>query len=128
MTDPGAGLSAREREVMDIVYRLRAVTATDVEREMEDPPSNATVRSALRTLERKGWITHERDGLRYVYRAARSRERTRRDALRHVVRTFFDGSVAEAVSALVGRADRMDERERARIADLLARLERESNE
>jgi len=124
-TDPGAGLSAREREVMDVVYRLREVTTADVERELADPPSNATVRSILRTLEEKGWLTHRRDGVRYVYRPVESRERTRRLAVKHLVRTFFDGSVADAVAALVGRGDVLDEREQERLRELLEELEQD---
>ncbi len=124
MSDPGAGLSAREREMMDIVHRLREVTVADVEREMVDPPSNATVRSILRVLEEKQWLQHTRDGARFVYRATESRDRTKKRALGHVVSTFFDGSISDAVAALVGRGEgRLSDRERVRVAELLRSLE-----
>ena len=125
MTDPSAGLSARERQVMDIVYRLREATATDVEVEMTRPPTNATVRSILRTLEAKGHLTHGRSGATFVYRPVRPREAAKRGALSHVVRTFFDGSAADAVAALVGRGDGLSEAERDRVSQVLRSLEAE---
>ena len=88
-TDPHAGLSAREREIMDIVFRLRQATAVDIRRQMSVPPTNATVRSTLRVLETKGWVEHSRDGARFVYGPVVSRERVKSKALGHLVRTFF---------------------------------------
>ena len=125
--DPGAGLSAREREVMDIIHRLREASATDVEREMEQAPSNATVRSILRGLEEKEQLVHRRDGARYVYRPSQSRERVRKRALSHLVSTFFDGSPSEAVAALVGRGKRLSAKERDRLKALLKALEEENS-
>ena len=125
MTDPSAGLSARERQVMDIVYRLRKATAADVERELERPPTNATVRSILRSLEAKGHLTHGRSGATFVYRPVHSRESVERGVLSHVVRTFFDGSAADAVAALVGRGEGLSEEERTRVTDVLRGLEEE---
>jgi predicted transcriptional regulator len=121
--DPQLGLSAREREITDIVFRLRKATAADVAREMAEPPSNATIRSALRVLEGKGHLRHSKEGARYVYESTRSRERVRRDALGHLLNTFFDGSPADAFAALVDRrksalTDREKERIRKIVEDL----------
>lgn len=121
--DPLAGLSAREREVMDIVHRLGTATAAEVRSAMADPPTDATVRSVLRILEEKGWLDHGRDGARYVYEPVASGAGVRKQALRHVVKTFFEGSPAEAVSALIGSGKRMSKAERERIARLLKELE-----
>jgi BlaI family transcriptional regulator, penicillinase repressor len=68
---------------------------------MPDPPSYSCVRSLLRILERKGHVKHKKQGARYVYVPAQSREKARRTALEHVVKTFFDGSTEHAVAALL---------------------------
>lgn len=122
--DPHAGLSARERETLEIVIRLGEATATQVEAEMAAPPSNATVRSTLRILERKGWVTHRRDGVRYVYRPTHAGEPMRRRAARHFVQTFFGGSVADAMAALLdGRSRALSERDQRQLDEILKRLE-----
>ncbi len=124
--DPHAGLSAREREMFDIVLRLGEATAARVESEMEDPPSNATVRSTLRILERKGWLAHRRDGARFVYHATQADEGLRRKAAGHFVDTFFGGSVTEAMSALLdGRSRALSPGDQRRLDEILRRLEEE---
>lgn len=121
--DPLAGLSAREREVMDIVLRLQEATAAQVEEELADPPSNATVRSILRTLEEKGWLEHTRDGATFVYRPTQQRTRVATHALRHLARTFFDDSPVELVSALLGSTRSLSPEEREEMAKLLRTLD-----
>ena len=98
---PGDGLSRRERQIMDVVYRLGRATATDVLDGMPDPPSYSAVRAMLRTLEDKGHVRHEQDGARYVYLPTVSRAKARRSALEGVIRTFFDGSPEQAMAALL---------------------------
>ena len=127
--DPHNGLSAREREMMDIVHRLDEATAQQVRAAMETPPTDATVRSTLRVLEEKGWLAHRRDAGRFVYRAVASREEVRRGVLRHIVRTFFNDSPAELVAALMDRkGGRLREGERERIQQLLETLEQRERE
>ncbi len=94
-------LARRERQIMEIVYRLGQVTAADVLAELPDPPSYSAVRAHLRILEDKGHLRHSRDGARYVFTPTVGRERARRSALTQVVRTFFDGSAEQAVAALL---------------------------
>ncbi|GMV03929.1 MAG: BlaI family transcriptional regulator [Gemmatimonadota bacterium] len=122
--DPLAGLSAREREMFDIVVRLGEATAAQVGAEMDRPPTNATVRSTLRILERKGWLAHRRDGARFVYHPTQADEGLRRNAIRHLVDTFFGGSVAEAMSALLDQRSRtLGERERQRLDEIVRQME-----
>lgn len=124
--DPHAGLSAREREMFDIIVRLGEATAARVEEEMVNPPSNATVRSTLRILERKGWIAHRREGARFVYRPTQPEAGLRRKAVKHFVQTFFGGSVAEAMSALVdARSRALSAQDQRRLAEILERIEGE---
>src|ERR671923_2479715 len=99
---PGATLSRRERQIMDILYRRGRATAGEVMEQLAGDPSYSTVRTQLRVLEEKGHVRHEEEGLRYVYIPAVPRHAARRSALRHLVDTFFDGSAEKVVTALVG--------------------------
>ena len=95
------GFSRREKEMMDIVYRLGQATAAEVREQMAAPPSYSSVRSTLSGLERKGHLRHQFDGNRYIYRPTVRREAARLSALEHLLSTFFDGSAAEVVAALI---------------------------
>ena len=94
-------LSRRERQIMDVLFRLGRATAAEIREGMEDPPSYSAVRAQLRTLEDKGHLRHQEDGPRYVYAPRVRPEQARRSALRHLVDTFFGGSAAQAASALL---------------------------
>ena len=123
--DPHSGLSAREREMMDIVHQLGEATAQDVRHAMEEPPTDATVRSTLRILEEKGWVVHRREAARFIYKAVASPEGLRKGVLQHVIRTFFNDSPADLVAAIVDRkGSRLRAGERERIRELLAVLDK----
>src|SRR6202171_6712860 len=94
-------LSRRERQIMDVLYKLERATVADVLRKLADQPSYATVRAQLRMLEEKGHVRHEEHGLRYVYVPTVPRDVARRSALRHLVETFFEGSAEKVVAALL---------------------------
>jgi predicted transcriptional regulator len=98
-------LSRRERQIVDILYRKGRATVAEVMEEIPDPPSYSAVRTTLRILEEKGHVTHVEDGPRYVYSPAVAPDSARKDALRHVVRTFFDGSAERAAVALLKMSD-----------------------
>ena len=102
---PKPPLSRREREVMDVLYRLGEATVAEVMEELANPPTYSAVRSALRILENKEHIAHREDGPRYVYAPAVGREKARRAALDQLVDTFFEGSSEQAVVALLRRSD-----------------------
>jgi predicted transcriptional regulator len=113
-------LTKRERQIMDVLYRLGRATAAEIVARVPAAPGNSTVRTQLRVLERKGHVRHEEEGLRYVYLPTVPRHAARRSALRHLVDTFFDGSIAKAVAALLGgEASRVSEEELRRIAELV---------
>ena len=117
-------LTRRERQIMEILYRLGRATAGEVMANLPGDPSYSTVRTQLRVLEEKGHVRHEEIGLRYVYSPAVSRVYARKSALRHLVDTFFDGSTEKVVAALLDRDDLSDE-DLARLQALieLARTE-----
>ena len=96
-----ADLSRRERQVLDALYRAGRATCAEVQRAIPDPPSYSAVRTFLRILEDKKIVRHEQDGTRYVYIPTLEKERASRSALRHVLNTFFEGSVTQAISALL---------------------------
>ena len=122
-----SALSRRERQIMDILYRLERASVGEVLAKMPGKPSYSTVRAQLRVLEEKGHVRHEELGLRYVYVPAVSREAARRSALRHLVETFFDGSTEKVVAALLGgEVARISPEELDRLARLIAKGRKES--
>jgi predicted transcriptional regulator len=112
-------LSRRERQIMDVIYRHGKVTAAEVLAELPEPPGYSAVRAMLRLLEEKGHIRHEQDGPRYVYMPTVNRDKARRSAMRHLVRTFFDGSTEDAVAALLQSDADMSEAELERLSRLI---------
>jgi len=119
-------LSRRERQIMDFLYQHGRATAAEVQANLPEPPSYSAVRAMLRVLEEKGHVHHQQDGPRYVYRPRVGRERAKRSALRHLVRTFFDGSREQLVAALLddGTAQLSDD-ELDRMARLIHRARQE---
>ncbi len=117
-------LSRRERQIMDVIYARGQATAAEVVAALPDPPSYSAVRALLRILEHKGHLRHEEDGPRYVFLPTVSRDRARKSALRNLVRTFFDGSPAQAAAALIDQADLSDD-DVARLAEMIERARKE---
>lgn len=99
------GLSKRERQIMEAVYGGRTASAADVLASIPDPPSYSAVRATLGILVRKGLLSFRREGRRYVYVPCISHEQARKGAVKQLLRTYFDNSVAQAVSGLI-TADR----------------------
>jgi predicted transcriptional regulator len=107
--DPTAGLGKRERQIMNVLYRQGRASVADILAALPDPPSYSSVRGMLRYLEDKGHVRHQQDGPRYLYLPTSSKEKVKASALRHVVQTFFDGSVSSAVAALIEDGHLSDE-------------------
>jgi predicted transcriptional regulator len=119
-------LSRRERQIMDFLYQSGRGTAAEVLAGLPDAPSYSAVRALLRILEEKGQVRHEQDGPRYVYLPRVGRERAKRSALRHVVKTFFGGSREQLVAALLDDGStRLSDDELDRLARLIARARKE---
>ena len=124
MAHPPDQLSRRERQIMDIVYARGQATAAEVTAALPDPPSYSAVRALLRILEQKGHLRHQQDGPRYVFLPTVPRDRARRSALRNLVRTFFDGSSAQAAAALIDQSQ-LSEEEFERLSALIEKARRE---
>ncbi len=119
-TRPTPKLSRRERQIMDVLYRAGRATAAAVHQALPDPPSYSAVRATLRILEEKGHVRHETEDLRYVYKPSVSRDRAKRSALRHLLHTFFDGSVSQVMASLIDLSPKgLDERELRRVRRLI---------
>ena len=112
---------------MDILYARGRATAAEIRDALSDAPTYSAVRAKLRVLEEKGHIRHAEESLRYVYLPTIGRDTARRSALRHLVTTFFEGSVEQAVAALLDVSSAtLDERELDRIAALVEEAKKES--
>lgn len=123
---PLANLSRRERQIMDIVYRSGSATAAEVRDNLPDAPSYSAVRSLLRILEEKGYVTHKYDGPRYVFTPTVSRPAAQKSALRQMVKTFFDGSTSQAVAALLDLSARdLSEAELDQLSELVEQAKKE---
>ena len=119
-------LSRRERQIMDILYRLGRATATDVQQNLAGEPAYSTVRAQLRVLEEKGELRHEEEGLRYVYMPKQPRHQIQQSALRHLVETLFEGSADKVVATLLGRGSAsITEAQLDRMAELIEQARKE---
>jgi predicted transcriptional regulator len=120
------GLSRRERQIMDALYKLNEATVGEVMDLMPDPPSYSAVRATLRVLEEKGHVNHKQDGPRYLYVPTVPRDKAQSTALQHMVGTFFGGSVEQAVMALLSLPEtRMSEKDLTKLADKVREAEKE---
>ncbi len=119
-------LSRREREIMDIAYEMKEATAQQVLERLPEPPSYSAVRALLRVLEQKGHLVHRQDGPRYVYTPRLPKDKARRNALSHLVRTFFDGSTESVVATLLDISEtNLAEDDYRRLTELIEKARRE---
>jgi predicted transcriptional regulator len=126
-SEPGSDFGKRERQIMEIVYRLGRATVSEVRAELADPPSYSSVRAMLRYLETKGHLRHEEAGPRFVYIPTARKQELRRSALAGVVRTFFDGSTTTAMAALL-EAKPLSRAEYERLSRLLEQARAKEDE
>lgn len=121
-------LSARERQIMDVVWRLGEASAKQVQQNLPEAPSYSAVRALLRILEDKGHLEHRQDGRRYVYLPTAARSSAQRTALQRMVRTFFGDSPGRAAAALLDlEAGALSDDELDRLAALVERARRRGN-
>src|SRR5262249_6108915 len=123
---PHATLSRRERQIMDVVYRLGRATVGEVMEALTGSPAYSTVRAQLRVLEEKGHLRHEEQNLRYVYPPAVARDAVEERGGDHLVATFFGGSAEQLVATLIGREQtKVSDEELERIARLIAKARKD---
>ncbi len=113
-------LSRRERQIMDIIYQRGQGTAAEVLENLPNPPGYSAVRAMLRLLEEKGYLKHEQDGPRYLFKPTLAREKARKSALKQMLETFFDGSTEQAVAALLNLSkSKLDKDELDRLSQMI---------
>ena len=118
-------LSRRERQIMDILYRLGRATANEVMAELSGEPNYSTVRTQLRVLVNKGHVRHEEQGLRYVYSPTVPRHSVRQSALKHLMETFFEGSAEKMLATLLGTGgSKLSDEELDRLAELIEKAKK----
>jgi BlaI family penicillinase repressor len=123
------GLSRREREIMDILYKASRATAAEVMNQLSGEPHYSTVRTQLRVLEGKGYVRHEEENLRYVYTPAIEQREVGRSALRQLIDAFYDGSMENVVDALLGlEGSRLSQKKLDRIAAMVEKARKEAKQ
>src|SRR5205085_9249877 len=119
MTDP-AGLSRRERQIMDAVFALGEATVNQVVESIPAPPTAMAVRRMMHILEEKGHLRRRESGREVVYSPRQSKNKAGRHALAQVLATFFGGSLEEALAAhLHSRKEHVTDDERKRLIALI---------
>lgn len=120
------GLSRRERQIMEILYRRGKASAAEVREAMSDPPSYSAVRAMLRVLEEKGHVTHENERLKYVFAPVVKPEKAKRSAMKHLVETFFRDAPEQVVAALLDVASkRLTREELDRMSEMIEKAKKE---
>jgi len=117
---PLSNLGRRERQIVEVLFRRGQATAAEVLRDLPDPPSYSSVRGMLRLLEEKGYVSHEWEGPRHVYRPTVDPEQAQRSAVRDLLHTFFNNSVESAVAAMLGASEKpLSEEQVRRLSRLI---------
>ena len=119
-------LSRRERQFIDVIYRLGEASAADIRGELPDPPSYSAVRATLKILEEKGALTHHKEGPRYVFTPTEPPAKVRRLALHQLLATFFQSSPEEALEALLDES--RDDLSDAALARMVGMVEQARHE
>jgi BlaI family transcriptional regulator, penicillinase repressor len=115
-----ADLGDLQREVVQVVWANAPVTAETVRERLSRPLKESTVRTVLRRLEEKGYITHTVDGRTYVYDAAEPRGRVAAKAVRRIVDWVCNGSVEEVLVGMVD-SNMIDRKQLRMLADRIGR-------
>jgi predicted transcriptional regulator len=103
-------LTRREREIMNAVFALaNRASAEEIRARLTSPPGDSSVRVMLARLEKKGYLKHQQDGVRFLYSATTSPAVAKRTALQQYAQTFFGGSLRQMVTSLVSEASWTDE-------------------
>lgn len=118
-------LPPRERQVVELLYRLQEATATRILEGLGPDLSNSAVRTMLARLESKGVLRHRIDGQRYLYSAVAPKQQVRESALKKLVGTFFNNSSASAATALLGMSDELSSQELDALEAMIAKARKD---
>ena len=121
-------LSKRERQIMDVIYKKKSATAKEVMERIPNPPSYSTVRKLLNILEKKDFLKHIQDGIRYIYYPKIPHKKAMRSAIRQLMETYFDNSIEGAMTALMEHSGSLSDEDLNRLIDIIEKRKTEGNE
>lgn len=102
---PEQGLTARESELMNVIWELGEITVEDLRERLEAELSGSTLRTLLAILEGKGYVRRSKRGRANVYIAVTAREAAQRNAVRTLTERLFRGSASGLLARLVEDED-----------------------
>jgi predicted transcriptional regulator len=114
-------LPPRERQIVDILYERGALPVADICDALPDQLSGSAVRAMLKRLEDKGFVQRSESDRGFLYSPVLSENAAKKSALSDIVKTFFNGSPANAASALLGMSGKLDEDELDELEQMIAR-------
>src|SRR6266849_2840966 len=114
-----ASLTDREAEIMEQLWKLGTATSEQIRAQLPGESHDSTIRTMLRILEEKGFVSHRREGRSFVFQPLVPREKVQGKTLGHVIRRFFSGSPQDLVLRLL-------EDEQLSLADLESLLRQAS--
>ena len=113
-------LGELEHEVMQLVWSRGSITAEQAREELRRPLKESTVRTVLRRLEDKGYVTHTVEGRTYIFAAAEQRGAVAAKAVQRIVNWFCDGSLEEMLVGLVDNQS-LDAKQLKMLSDRIAK-------
>lgn len=118
-------LSRRERQIMDAVYAREEATVRQIQSLLPDPPTVMAVRRLLHILEEKGHVRGRQSGREVVYAPTQSKRQAGVNAFRHVLKTFFDGAIDDALAAHLASNDHVTDEQLKRLQELIRQARKE---
>ena len=120
MTDELSDLGELEGEVMQLVWQHGPVTAEFVRERLSKPLKESTVRTVLRRLEGKSYLTHTVEGRTFHFEAAEKRGAVAAKAVQRIVNWFCNGSLEEVLVGMVDNAA-LDPKQLQALSDKIAK-------
>ena len=120
-------LAARERQIVEAIYRLEEATVGDVQGAIDNPPSYSAVRAILATLVQKGVIEYRNVKNKYLYRPLLPKDTAQKSMLKNLLENFFAGNPTKAVAALLDVAgSEMSDADYSELKKLIEKARKEN--
>ena len=113
-------LPPRERQIVDILYQRGALAVAEICDALPVQLSGSAVRAMLKRLEDKGFVQRSDSDRGFLYSPVVSETAAKKSALSEIVKTFFNGSPANAASALLGMSGGLKENELDELERMIA--------
>ena len=123
MTEDLPDLGELERGVMQVIWTRGPVTADEVRKGLRRRLKDSTIRTVLRRLEEKGYVSHTVDARTFIYAATEPRGKAAARAVQRIINWFCDGSVDEVLVGMVENA-MLDQRQVQMLADRIEKAKK----